>query len=390
MNIRNILNYISYVPKSFTAIAAALVVTVMPIATMAGFGPDRPTFSINDPADYVTFNSITDNPNYGDERNFFDGKPASDTSTGGFSDPIEIGDLDDGDELLLRVYVHNNAKESLNDSGEGIAKNTHVRVDLPNNTDRSLRATASISADNANPGTVYDTLDFTSANRPFNLDYVADSAVIHTNAMPNGMNLSDDIITSNGAKIGYDKLNGEVPGCFEFTGIVTLKVKVNKADVEVDKFVRKLGETEWKTENNAKPGDTLEYLIRMKNSGSTTLKDVMVGDNLPKYTSYVEGTTMLKNMNNPNGISIDNDNITKGGINIGHYEPGSVAYVWFQAKVDPVGVFDKCGDYTIRNVGVVRPEDMNEFFNTADTNVTIKCEVTPTGAPPEDVPEDVP
>ena len=35
-----------------------------------GWGPERETFTSKEPADYVTFNSITDNAGVGDERNF--------------------------------------------------------------------------------------------------------------------------------------------------------------------------------------------------------------------------------------------------------------------------------------------------------------------------------
>jgi hypothetical protein len=47
-------------------IAAAVIVP----ASIFAWGPNRSTFTIDSPANYVTFNSITDNPNIGDERNF--------------------------------------------------------------------------------------------------------------------------------------------------------------------------------------------------------------------------------------------------------------------------------------------------------------------------------
>lgn len=390
---RNVINYISYVPKSFMVAVTIFSLVAAPFAgSYASWSPERETFTIDEPADYVTFNSITDNPNYGDERTFFDAKPASHDEEGGFSDKIEVSDLEDGEKVTLRMYVHNNAKEELNGEdfeGEGVAENTRVRAMLPEATDRALRPIGYISADNADPGEVSDTVDLHSDGRPFNLDFVEDSAKIHTNAKPDGMQLDNSIVEDEGAQIGYDKLDGRVPGCFEYTGIVTLDVEVNKSDVEVDKSVREAGDDGWHNEINAEPGDELEYLIEMKNIGDTTLEDVAVGDNLPKYQSYVEGSTRYANASTGGEFQdLGSDNITRGGEDIGDYAPGANAFVMFEAQLDEHNQFETCGDYTLRNVGIIRPfhndETMNQFLSTADVNVSVECESEPEEEEEED------
>lgn len=366
--------------RSMMVVLAIAGAGAFSISANPSWGPvDRPTFTIDEPAEYVTFNSITDNPNYGDERNFFDGKPASNTDEGGFTNNIPVGDLSNGDELLLRVYVHNNAGEDTNESGVGIAENTRVRVDLPEGIDRSMRAQAYISADNAQPQTVFDSLDFQSVNRPFDLTYVEGSAMLYTNPHPQGRQISDNIVGTAGAQIGYDEINGEVPGCFEYTAIVTIKVKVSKADVAIDKYVREVGETDWSTDISVDPGAEVEYLIEVENTGGTNLENVSVGDNLPNYVSYVEGTTQYANASTSfEPTDLGSDNIVSGGVDIGSYTPGSNAFVMFRADIDPVGAYDYCGAYVLRNVGIVRPfhdrELMNQFVNTADVTVNVECE----------------
>ena len=47
-----------------------------------GWGPDRRTYTMTTPAKYAVFNSITDNPNYGDERNFVTTKLSSHAGAG--------------------------------------------------------------------------------------------------------------------------------------------------------------------------------------------------------------------------------------------------------------------------------------------------------------------
>lgn len=55
---KNLFSKLRYTPKRF-AITAALMVASTTTALAFAWGPDRPTFTIENPAQYVTFNSIT-------------------------------------------------------------------------------------------------------------------------------------------------------------------------------------------------------------------------------------------------------------------------------------------------------------------------------------------
>ena len=61
----------------FTVSVLALTVATALGGSVLAYGPERPTFTGEKPADYVTFNSITNNKYYGDERNFVTIKPVS-------------------------------------------------------------------------------------------------------------------------------------------------------------------------------------------------------------------------------------------------------------------------------------------------------------------------
>lgn len=193
-----------------TGIAAASAVAVH-----AGWGPDRPTFTWAHPATYVTFNSMTDNPKYGDERPFYDVRDANSNTN---QDKINVHD---NQELVFRVYYHNNAASNLNK----VAKNTHVSMLLPKTPSTNTWSTAYISADNASPKVVGDTVELTG-DLPFTLEYEKGTAQLWNNVF-RGKALSDDITTSSGALIGYDKIDGKVPGCEQYSGYITIKVKVH-------------------------------------------------------------------------------------------------------------------------------------------------------------------
>lgn len=277
------------------------------------------------------------------------------------------------DEVVkVQIWYHN--KEEANSNK--VANNLKVKIDLPTQPGKAQTVKGTISADNAN--TVTDTANVNLALDQSRLEYIPGSAQWRhnkgTNEQPNWVTekISDQVV-------GTGIVLENAKPCFNYEANVTILARVKTPAVSITKQVRVLGEKEWKTENTAKAGDTLEYLISYKNEGNTTLNQVIIADNMPANVTYVPGTTMIKNASNPTGTKVNSDNITKGGINVGNYTPGSNGFVWFQAKIDSNL---KPGNYTFKNVGIVRPEGMGEYFNAAKTNVTVAGKPTPTPTTP--------
>lgn len=350
-------------------------------AAVGAWGPERPTFTVANPAPYVTFNSITDNPNYGDERTFYDVKDAANQSQGGFTDRVEVKD---GQKLLLRTYVHNNASENLNgpnNTGAGVAKNTKVRVHVPTATADALRSNSYVSADNANPGVVNDTVDFYSNSGDFSLDYVEGSARAYTNSVPAGYTVADSIV-STGAPVGYTGANGTIPGCFEYTAIVTVEVTVKmapKPNVGVYKTVR-----ETPAEGAPKPamqksitstsGKSLDYVVSAKNLGNQNLNNVYLRDQLPKGVTYVPGSAK-KTYGEFKSTPMDDTEVSAfftGKKNVGTLLPGAEAFITFKATIDDPSKLN-CGVNTIKNIAVVDTDQTGEYNSDATVVVNKDC-----------------
>jgi hypothetical protein len=110
---------------------------------------------IDHAAEEVVFNSFIDLPT-GDERNFMQIK---DKTAGNetYSDTIT---LQTGHEYEVYIHYHNNASSSLNEERfdyAGIAHNVVIRSVLPAGIDGvNNPLTSDITADNSNPGTVFD------------------------------------------------------------------------------------------------------------------------------------------------------------------------------------------------------------------------------------------
>ena len=366
---KSLLTKLRYVPSRFGVVAALLLATVATAATFA-WGPARDTYTMARPADHVTFNSITDNPNYGDEREFV---IIRDLTTGGSYG--DAANLVPGHEYQVQVYVHNNAHPDLNASGKGLAKDTNVRVVVPASVTGSDTVDGFVKASNAKPLEVWDTAELKSANK-VDLEYVSGSAHLSTNFQQ--VKLPDTILTT-GVKVGDKDLSGNWRGCLEFAGAVSFKFRVKetpKNEFTMNKQVRKHSTTAggWVESYAAKPGEVVDYIVNYKNTGTMTQENVVVKDTLPAGMTYVAGSTMVANGTYPNGRTVA-DGVTTTGINIGAYAPGASAWVRFSAKVADNDKLEKCGPNTLKNVASVTT---GAGTKSDDAIVTVekKCETT--------------
>lgn len=367
---RTLLTALRNAPKRASALIAMIAAVLIVPAILLAWGPDRPTYTIAHPADHITFNSITDNPDYGDERNFVRIKDASDTSAGNWKDQIAV---QPGKEYLVQMYVHNNAASNLN----LVAQNTRVMANVPNTTGKSVQIDGFITADNASPTRIWDQAVFTGDNN-FNLTYVNGSTKMYNNVFgQTGTTLSDSIVTSQGALVGYDKLDGKIPGCFQYSAYVSFKVKAQAAatpSYTITKDVRKSGDKTFVKSVTANSGDKLNYRLTFANTGNTQLNNVNLQDILPKGVTNVPGTVRIMNANNPAGAYIQNgDNLFKSGVNIGAYTAGSNALVIFDATVDANDSLPACGANTLHNIGKVQPEGQTVKEDSADVMTNKTC-----------------
>lgn len=361
-------------PK-LAALTAALVGAVIVPAALMAWGPDRPTYTMASPADHVTFNSITDNPNHGDERNFVQIKDA--TAGGNYGEDVN---LVPGHEYSVYVFYHNNASSTLNDSGVGIAHGAAMRVQMPATVSAGQegRVTGIVSATNANPQQVWDEA-YGHAAQDVALRYESGSAVINSLGAVNGQALPDSLITS-GTPIGFDALNGELPGCTHYEGYVVFKFKAVAPNFSVEKTVSKAGANAFAKSINVNPSDEVEYSIQYKNTGTVEQDNVVFKDKLPAGVVYEPGTTKFVD-STTNGQwknTADNNVVTGTGLNLGNYAPGSNAYVDFKAKIVDESKLPKCGANTLVNTATVETANGSQS-DTASVVVNKVCQ----GVPPE-------
>jgi uncharacterized repeat protein (TIGR01451 family) len=403
---KRIINRILKHSKATLAGVTAAIVVLSTAVAFAGYGPNRPVYDWNNPADQKgslngpVFNSFINTPTYGDERAFVDGRDNATPERGNFKDQLPV---DPGKEYVIRMYVHNDANQTTNASGLGVAKDTKVRFKLLDGIANGHGITGYISASNdvdknGNPvnGEIYDTVDLRNENTAFAVEYVPGSAMIQNGSHPQGVQLSDDIV-KGGVLIGDKVMDGNFPGCFEFLAYVTIHVKVKAPNLTISKKVRMAdnnpaNDTQWFESVDAKPGDTVQWLVEVKNTGDTVQHNVIANDLLPPHLEYVNGTAKWYSASQ-NGVAYDFDQFEisdgDGGYNFGNYAANGGSFlVRFDTKVKDD--FKDCS-IAVRNLAHTRSdENKTEQRDHADVKITrTNCQPTTPPTLPNTGPGDV-
>jgi len=264
-----------------------------------------------------------------------------------------------GDVLKYQIWYHN-----YRDPSSGLtAKDVKVRAYLPSEASNTIVVTGEVSASNAN--TARD-IASTSLVSMQTISYIPGSTIWKHQVNGNWVEqkLSDGV-TSAGVNIG------NVDPCWEKQGTVTFQVKVSNPGLKVTKKVKIEGESEWKDENTAKPGDNLAYLIRFENIGTTKLTNMIIRDSMPSSTSmsYVNGSTKLYAGSSTVAEAMP-DGVIAGGINIGNWNAGSDGYVRFNAKIKSDL---SAGTHVFKNVGIAKADGVPEVWDEVKTTVTVNA-----------------
>lgn len=383
---------------------AFLVVTLLTPITVSAWGDNeggRPSYTIeeinngaigatsaSDGEDYknspdypgqIIFNTISDSV-MGDEKNFVgarqciireDGRANPADPDGYEWDGNNITALD-GQYYIIRLYVHNNNPNGF----DAVAEDTMVAFNLPHDSASTIEVNGIITSSNAIPSKYWDHVNFNSEDgTPFHLEYLQGSGILENNSIGlGGLTLSDDIVNakSGGTLIGYDALDGKIPGCYQYDCVVSIKVKVvYDYEFSVETKVR-LADNEdksWQDTVEAKVGDKVEFQIQYLNTGNATQSNVLVKDTLPSNLRFVDGTAKIYNVNHPNGATFKNGYVMTEGTNIGAYGADSNAFIRFTAEVVDDNL--ACGSNTLINWAQVRVGDTVEQ-NYAQIHVQVE------------------
>ncbi len=171
--------------------------------------------------DTITFNSVSDSA-LGDEKNFVGAKVSGAEVETWNADAIYV---QDGGTYTIRLLVHNNNPKG----SDAAAENVAARFDLPTWKARYQVVDGYLFAENAKPALYWDGVTLYS-DKMFYVSYVPGSARYWNRSMGK-VSISDEIVNPNSwTALGYDSLNGIIPGGDEYLGVATIDVTVHYSD----------------------------------------------------------------------------------------------------------------------------------------------------------------
>jgi len=378
---------VSLAKKAILIVGLAAVLTP---AAMAVWGPNRPVFDYNDPTGRLgsmtgpVFNSMKNTPTYGDEFNFTTARKVGDAT---WSNDLKVKD---GDEVEIRVYIHNNANTGTNASGLGIARNVKAGVDVPlNQYGTKNEPIGFVNASNSAPKEVFDSTLISSADgTKFKLEQVKGSSILtqRDNSTTVKATLSDSFVSFNGTAVGSQPggaTDGNWLGCYEHVGWVITKVKViaepkpETPNFTIKKYVNGEDAQDNNTAVKVKAGEQFEYKVDVTNTGDTELKNVKAWDTLPTGVSYVDNTLKLE------GTTVSNDedffNANKG-VNIPSIAKGAKKTFTFKAVIPAKDSAEKekaCKPGVGTFYNNIAKADPEGSLPTKEDPAVVNCDYTP-------------
>lgn len=356
--------------KTFGFASTVLGLSLMTFASASAWGPDRATFTMEKPATYPTFNSITNNPTIGDERNFVRvGEINADVTD--MQDEVEVVP---GKQYLVYVYFHNNASATFNDSAHdhsGVALRTRMATSFSTVLTPSEKGkiTATITADNANPASVWDEAYMTTKTEKVFMHYVLGSAKIYNDWQTNNSVMPSSLFTKEGALVGLNALNGIIPGCEEYHGVVSYVLQAEELGGTIDKTVSKDG-VEFGESANLAPGEEATYQLTIANTGDVALTNATVKDVLPEGLTLVPGSVKLRANASTTWDALP-DNIFDVGYNLGTIGTGNTVYLQYKVKAGED--FDCTGTELTNKASLTYDSDKTTGETKEDsTTITVK------------------
>ncbi len=312
--------------------------------------------------DKVVLNSISDSV-IGNEKNFVGVREYNGPNTSGSINVWNSNEITfkDGQDYIIRAYVHNNNLHS-----ENVAEDVAVTFSIPSAAARRLRVNGFIDTSNASPQRYWDYVDFVS-DTPFHLEYYYNSALLENNGVgAGGLQLSDEIVTAiNGTKIGYYDyrtnpndpviLDGIIPAGYQYSSYITIRVKVvfdTNFDVETKVRLADGENTAWEDSVEATVGDRVEFQIQYANVSNEDQLSVAAANALPDGLRYIDGSTRITNSKYPDSAPINEDTLTTDGFLIGSYGPGADAILTFTAEVTGDNLYE--GINELESTGQIR------------------------------------
>lgn len=259
-----------------------------------------------------------------------------------------------GDEIYVRVYVHNGAANNL-DQSQTVARNVQVTTNV--DTAVSSTHTLSVTMKGTNTNTVSKTFTIrTNSNE--RLEVISGSGEVfdyQANLLNSGLNIGNNTYTV-----------GDMNACFEYSKFLRFKLRVvptvTTTNITLEKLVRNVStNTSLSHSTTARGGETAEYQIKVRNTGTVTANSVSLTDVFTNNAGYIGNRTGYSISRNFSG-SLDNG----GSLTLGSLEPNAETIVRYTA---PVNNYSNTNSVNVCNTATVTSSNAGTATDTACVNI---------------------
>lgn len=280
--------------------------------------------------DLVTLNSVIDSP-IRDARFFI---WAHAVGSGEPEDPTaNVVQVEDGKIYEIWMYVQN-------DNSGTTAEGVRAAISVPTmSTGKACQIAGFVHSDNAVATKAWSTVTLTG-EQGFALNYVFGETKLFNAAHPDGLSLSDGIVTKaaseRGVLIGYDELDGKLPGGSDYGTYIMIQVQAQYLEpvpMSVKSRARMDETAEWQEVlAGVQAGDELTYRVEYQNVSTGTEEKVLGAFELDPNLEYIAGSARFFNAEFPDGVNLKDDFVSNG-VGIGDYGANANAIIEFRVRV---------------------------------------------------------
>lgn len=264
-----------------------------------------------------------------------------------------------GDEIYVLSYIHNGAADVGVPDEQTRAHDVKISTNVPTTVGTNHTITTSFGGSNTNTVTGNFNIHTPAGMK---LEVVPNSGELFndlgTTVLDSGFNVGNSTYT-------IDKNNGDPVGdmraCFQHSVFVRFKVRVVPVQQQTDttlsitKEVRSFPSGSFAKEITVNNGSTVEYRIKVKNTGNTDAINVIATDSFPSGLTFVNGT-----------LNVDhafNGQLTAGGMTFGNLRPGEEVTITYRATVNQ-------SSGSIINVATADADNTQKVQDTAKVNTS--------------------
>ena len=290
------------------------------------WGPAREGFYFDELPDHPVFNSVVDNPIYGDERHFLSIKGAPRGREGHFVV------LQPGMTYTAELFYNNDGDPHLNASGKAVAVEVLAAVKLP----ETLRAgkpeilQATVGCFNGKPQEVWDQVALYCAEDAV-IEYDVASAKIYNYGKLSGEGIGTQLF-SEGVCLGFNKFSGKLLGGMQFSGRIEFKFTVKPIRQVAFSQTASVDRRNYGERIAVFPGDEVSCRIELRNDHFDDIEDVTFRTELPEGMELVPGSVVLYAVPFMGGRQLS-DHLVSNGINTGLFGEGVTGVIRFRVRV---------------------------------------------------------